>query len=78
MPFRLITHLSHSVIDVHAHLNEPGREDWEGIQTGTAAAAAGGITTLVDMPLNSYPVATVRSRLEEKQALVKVEKSTHL
>ncbi|GAX85441.1 hypothetical protein CEUSTIGMA_g12857.t1, partial [Chlamydomonas eustigma] len=57
------------VIDVHAHLNEPGREDWEGLTTGTAAAAAGGVTTLVDMPLNSFPVTTVRSRLEEKQML---------
>ena len=44
------------VIDVHAHLNEPGRTDWEGIETGTAAAAAGGVTTVMDMPLNSDPV----------------------
>jgi allantoinase len=43
-----------------------------GITTGTAAAAAGGVTTLVDMPLNSFPVTTVRSRLEEKQKLAEV------
>lgn len=46
------------VIDVHAHLNEPGRSDWEGIESGTAAAAAGGVTTVMDMPLNSDPVTT--------------------
>jgi len=39
------------VVDSHVHLNDPGREDWEGFNTGTMAAAAGGITTLVDMPL---------------------------
>lgn len=48
------------LIDVHAHLDEPGRAEWEGFSSGTKAAAAGGITTLVDMPLNSYP-STVSS-----------------
>ncbi|CAI9087477.1 OLC1v1021552C1 [Oldenlandia corymbosa var. corymbosa] len=43
------------LIDVHAHLDDPGREDWEGFPSGTRAAAAGGITTLIDMPLNSFP-----------------------
>src|SRR5664279_1127043 len=44
-------------VDTHVHVNEPGT-DWEGFATATAAAAAGGITTLVDMPLDSYPVTT--------------------
>ncbi|KAL1221754.1 Allantoinase [Cardamine amara subsp. amara] len=43
------------LIDVHAHLDDPGRSEWEGFPSGTKAAAAGGITTLVDMPLNSCP-----------------------
>ncbi|KAK2976763.1 hypothetical protein RJ640_030113 [Escallonia rubra] len=43
------------LIDVHAHLDDPGRTDWEGFPSGTRAAAAGGITTLIDMPLNSFP-----------------------
>lgn len=46
------------VIDVHVHINEPGRTDWEGFDTGTKAAARGGTTTIVDMPLNSSPVVT--------------------
>lgn len=45
-------------IDAHVHINEPGRTEWEGFETATKAAAAGGITTLVDMPLNSSPVTT--------------------
>ncbi|MCB0726690.1 MAG: allantoinase AllB [Ignavibacteria bacterium] len=45
-----------ALTDTHVHINEPGREDWEGFETATKAAAAGGITTLVDMPLNSSPV----------------------
>jgi len=44
--------------DVHVHVNEPGRTDWEGFATATRAAAAGGVTTLIDMPLNSTPVTT--------------------
>ncbi|HMK04506.1 MAG TPA: allantoinase AllB [Ferruginibacter sp.] len=46
------------VIDAHVHINEPGRTDWEGFDTGTQAAAAGGITSIVDMPLNANPVTT--------------------
>src|SRR5579864_2117553 len=46
------------LVDSHVHLNEPGRTEWEGFETGTRAAAAGGYTMLVDMPLNSTP-ATV-------------------
>lgn len=55
-------------VDAHVHLNEPGRTEWEGFATGTRAAAAGGITTLVDMPLNSDPVTTTRAALQAKQA----------
>src|SRR6478736_5531317 len=43
------------LVDTHVHVNEPGRTSWEGFATATAAAAAGGVTTLVDMPLNSLP-----------------------
>ena len=46
------------VVDTHVHVNEPGRTEWEGFRSATEAAAAGGITTLVDMPLNSVPVTT--------------------
>ncbi|GJN01300.1 hypothetical protein PR202_ga18556 [Eleusine coracana subsp. coracana] len=54
------------LIDVHAHLDEPGRAEWEGFSTGTKAAAAGGITTLVDMPLNSYPSTVSEETLKLK------------
>jgi len=56
------------LVDGHVHLNEPGRADWEGFETGTAAAAAGGVTTLVDMPLNSSPVTTTAAALEAKRS----------
>jgi len=54
------------LVDCHVHVNEPGRTDWEGFATATRAAAAGGVTTLVDMPLNCIPVTTRRAALEEK------------
>ncbi|HNP98812.1 MAG TPA: amidohydrolase family protein, partial [Bacteroidia bacterium] len=54
------------LIDCHVHINEPGRTEWEGFETATSAAAAGGITTLVDMPLNSTPVTTSVKNLNEK------------
>ncbi|XP_004294029.1 PREDICTED: allantoinase [Fragaria vesca subsp. vesca] len=54
------------LIDVHAHLDDPGRSEWEGFPSGTKAAAAGGITTLVDMPLNSFPSTVSRETLELK------------
>lgn len=54
------------VIDAHVHINEPGRTDWEGFDTATQAAAAGGITTLVDMPLNASPVTTTLAAFKEK------------
>ncbi|PHR71920.1 MAG: allantoinase AllB [Lutibacter sp.] len=46
------------IIDAHVHINEPGREDWEGFDTATKAAAIGGVTTLIEMPLNASPVTT--------------------
>lgn len=54
------------LVDTHVHVNEPGRTEWEGFQTATQAAAAGGITTLVDMPLNSTPVTTTLGALKAK------------
>jgi allantoinase len=56
------------LVDSHVHINEPGRTDWEGFETATRSAAAGGITTLVDMPLNSIPATTTREALREKRA----------
>ncbi|CCL99726.1 uncharacterized protein FIBRA_01748 [Fibroporia radiculosa] len=55
------------LVDAHVHLNEPGRTDWEGFWTGTRAAASGGVTTVVDMPLNSIPPTTTVENLEEKR-----------
>jgi len=55
-------------IDTHVHVNEPGRTDWEGFETATRAAAAGGVTTIVDMPLNSIPATTTLEGLETKLA----------
>ncbi|CAA7261602.1 unnamed protein product [Cyclocybe aegerita] len=55
------------LVDAHVHLNEPGRTDWEGFWTGTRAAASGGITTVVDMPLNSLPPTTTVLNLEAKK-----------
>jgi len=49
------------------HVNEPGRTEWEGFATATRAAAAGGVTTIVDMPLNSIPSTTTLGALELKQ-----------
>ncbi len=54
------------LVDSHVHVNEPGRTEWEGFETATKAAAAGGITTIADMPLNSDPVTTTRDALEKK------------
>jgi allantoinase len=54
------------LIDSHVHINEPGRTEWEGFETATKAAARGGITTLVDMPLNSSPVTTTLAAFEQK------------
>ncbi|MFG6444482.1 allantoinase AllB [Microbacterium sp. P07] len=56
------------LVDSHVHLDEPGRTEWEGFATGTAAAAAGGVTTVLDMPLNSVPVTTSVEALAAKRA----------
>lgn len=56
------------LVDTHVHVNEPGRTDWEGFDTATRAAAAGGVTTIVDMPLNSIPATTTLEGLESKLA----------
>ncbi len=53
-------------VDAHVHVNEPGRTEWEGYATATRAAAAGGVTTIVDMPLNSIPPTTTLVGFEEK------------
>ncbi|MFO0741785.1 MAG: allantoinase AllB [Labilithrix sp.] len=54
------------LVDTHVHINEPGRTEWEGFETATRAAAAGGVTTLVDMPLNSVPPTTTLEGLRAK------------
>jgi allantoinase len=56
------------LVDTHVHVNEPGRTSWEGFATATAAAAAGGVTTIVDMPLNSIPPTVNRAALRLKRA----------
>jgi allantoinase len=56
------------LVDTHVHVNEPGRTDWEGFATATLAAAAGGVTTVVDMPLNSLPPTTDAAALALKRA----------
>ena len=61
------------LVDTHVHVNEPGRTAWEGFATATAAAAAGGITTIVDMPLNSIPAVTTVKGLEAKRRLAPID-----
>ncbi len=56
------------LVDSHVHVNEPGRTHWEGFETATRAAAAGGTTTIVDMPLNSIPPTTTLGALDEKRS----------
>ena len=59
------------VVDTHVHINEPGRTEWEGFTTATNAAAAGGVTTVIDMPLNSIPPTVSVDALKTKQAAAK-------
>jgi allantoinase len=59
------------LVDPHVHINEPGRTEWEGFSTATRAAASGGVTTLVDMPLNCVPETTDVDALEAKRAAAK-------
>ena len=56
------------IVDTHVHVNEPGRTHWEGFATATRAAAAGGVTTIIDMPLNSIPPTTTPAALAVKRA----------
>ena len=56
------------LVDTHVHVNDPGRAEWEGFPTATRAAAAGGVTTLIDMPLNSVPPTTDLAALAQKRA----------
>lgn len=56
------------LVDAHVHLNEPGRTEWEGFNTGTRAAASGGVTTVIDMPLNAIPPTTTLAGFKEKLA----------
>jgi len=67
------TYINHSphlllpgLVDAHVHLNEPGRTEWEGFETGTRAAASGGVTTVIDMPLNAIPPTTTVAGFQEK------------
>jgi allantoinase len=55
------------IVDTHVHVNDPGRTEWEGFETATRAAAAGGVTTILDMPLNSVPATTTVEALEVKR-----------
>ncbi|MGO2783338.1 MAG: allantoinase AllB [Corynebacterium variabile] len=59
------------LVDTHVHVNEPGRTEWEGFTSVTRAAASGGVTTLLDMPLNSIPSTVTVAALDEKQAVAK-------
>jgi allantoinase len=60
-------HLLPGVIDAHVHMNEPGRADWEGFETGTRALAAGGATAAIDMPLNAHPPTVTGAAFDEKR-----------
>src|SRR3990170_4822836 len=57
------------IVDSHVHINEPGRTPWEGFASATRAAAAGGVTTVIDMPLNSIPPTVDPAALDAKQAI---------
>ncbi|MBP2215180.1 allantoinase AllB [Arthrobacter sp. CAN_C5] len=59
------------LVDTHVHVNEPGRTEWEGFASATRAAAAGGVTTIIDMPLNSLPPTTNPGALHTKQDVAK-------
>lgn len=69
-------HVFPGAIDAHVHFNEPGRTEWEGLETGSAALAAGGGTCFFDMPLNSEPPVLDAARLREKRALAEAKSCT--
>jgi allantoinase len=69
-------YVSPGIIDVHVHMDEPGRTHWEGVETATKAAAAGGVTMVVDMPLNNDPPTTTPLLL--KQKIQAVRNKTHV
>ena len=66
-------HVFPGIVDTHVHINEPGRTEWEGFYSATRAAAAGGVTTLVDMPLNSVPATTSVQGFRAKQAAARLQ-----
>lgn len=66
-------HLLPGVVDAHVHFNQPGRDHWEGYRTGTMAAAAGGVTTIMEMPLNATPPTTNVAMLQHKRDVVASE-----
>ena len=66
------------LVDTHVHVNEPGRTNWEGFESATRAAAAGGITTLLDMPLNSIPATTTVAALAIKRAAAEGKTSVNV
>src|ERR1051325_12140016 len=59
------------LVDTHVHINEPGRTEWEGFAKATRAATAGGVTTLIEMPLNAIPPTTTAANFEAKLAAAK-------
>src|SRR5689334_3676885 len=61
-------HVFPGVVDAHVHFNEPGREEWEGFATGTAALAAGGATAFCEMPLNAHPPTVDARAFDQKVA----------
>jgi allantoinase len=69
-------HVLPGVVDVHVHFNQPGREDWEGIRSGSSAFAAGGGTVFVDMPLNSSPVTIDAASFDTKLEVMRRESVT--
>lgn len=66
------------LVDTHVHVNEPGRTEWEGFTSATAAAAAGGVTSIIDMPLNSIPPTTTVGALELKRATARPQASVNV
>ena len=69
-------HVLPGVVDAHVHFNAPGREDWEGVTSGSSAFAAGGGTTFIDMPLNSSPVTTSPAAFDAKLEVMQRESVT--